>query len=132
LTTSASSAAVVGGQPDAGRRQAEIDHEDLDQEGRVADRLDIFVDEPLQPFRARCLAERAEHRATTMPIAIASPDSTSVWSSALQQLRPRREDVGEFELVAHAADPILAIISFLLMPSPAASLSAPGPRVDRN
>jgi hypothetical protein len=49
----------VGRQADAERRQAEEDHEDLDQERRIANQLDIGVDDDADGLRTRGLAERS-------------------------------------------------------------------------
>jgi hypothetical protein len=50
---------LARGQPDAQRGQAEVDQQELDQEGRVPDRLDVGLDHRAQRPRARALGPRA-------------------------------------------------------------------------
>ena len=56
----ASSAAWSGVQPQAERRQAEIDEQELNQERRVADRLDVAVCDAAQRGATRGFAQRAQ------------------------------------------------------------------------
>ena len=90
-------------QPEAG--EAEIDEEDLDQQRRVADRLDI------EPCRCREIsallraAADGAKRADSAPSTVAKNGELQREQRAGQKARPSLEDRGKVEFEAHRADP---------------------------
>ena len=63
---------LVGRQPEAERRQAEIDEQELDEERRVADRLDVAVGDRAQERASARLRPARPAMPTTRPSTIAS------------------------------------------------------------
>ncbi|EGE59245.1 hypothetical protein RHECNPAF_2330060 [Rhizobium etli CNPAF512] len=93
------------GKMEADRRKTEKDEKELNQEGRVADQLDIGRNDRFQPSRAECPhpgAENAERNAKHP----ADRDKLQGDHDALDDVRVILKQPAEFEMVAQGMSPL--------------------------